>query len=76
MIKSDTSRLLRRRIFDSVLTFVADFLFLPASRRAAVEALVRGDPTCEGQGGYRCGQHLHPFADITVRINILIMVPL
>ena len=43
-IKSDTSRLLRRRIFESVLTFVADF-FLPASRKAAVEALVRGDPT-------------------------------
>ena len=56
-IKSATSRLLRRaflRLFAvdyPLLTFVAaDFLFLPASRRAAVEALVRGDPTRERSG--------------------------
>ena len=35
---------------DSAMTFVGDFLFLAVSRRAEIEALVRGDPTWERSG--------------------------
>ena len=57
-MKSPTSRLLRRRLFWFPLSRLAvasafllvDLLFRPASRRATVEALVRGDPTSERSG--------------------------